>query len=93
MLCNMIKICIRFCWIYGLWIKAGGLKSIGLNHICLFFCVVFWNDCDEILGGKIGQLLKSYDHRGNNIRQFQIKISKDYFLIYEYVPSIALLSK
>lgn len=51
-----------------------------------------WNEGAEILGGNVEQRkLTSYDHQGNALRQFQIKISN--FRIYEYVPSIALLSK
>jgi len=52
------------------------------------------NDCAEILGGKAGQLLKSYDHHRNKLRQFQFKIPElYYFWIYQYVPSMAPLSK
>jgi F-box interacting protein len=53
----------------------------------------FGNDAAEIFGGKAGELLKSYDHHGKKLRQFQTGIPKmDYFKIYEYVPSITLLS-
>ncbi|GAU28942.1 hypothetical protein TSUD_59550 [Trifolium subterraneum] len=54
----------------------------------------FGVDAAEIFGGKAGELLKSYDHHGKKLRQFQIEIPEtDYFKIYEYVPSITLLSK
>jgi hypothetical protein len=65
----------------------------------------FGNDAAEIYGGNAGELLESYDHDGNKLRQFQIKIPEgcamhmsmcptyDYFRIYEYVPTITLLSK
>ncbi|GAU40521.1 hypothetical protein TSUD_92930 [Trifolium subterraneum] len=49
-----------------------------------------WNDGAEILGANVGELLASYDHHGNKLRKFQIEYG--YFMIYEYVPSIALLS-
>jgi F-box interacting protein len=66
----------------------------------------FGNDAAEIYGGNAGELLESYDHDGNKLHQFQIKIPEgscamhmsmcptyDYFSIYEYVPTITLLSK
>lgn len=50
------------------------------------------NNGDEILIGKVGQLLRSYDHLGNVLRQFRIDIlENEYFWIYEFVPSITLL--
>ncbi|PNY05322.1 F-box [Trifolium pratense] len=54
----------------------------------------FWNDAAEVFGGEAGELLESYDHHGKMLRQFQIEIPKNnYFKIYEYVPSVTLLSK
>ncbi|CAL5212867.1 unnamed protein product [Lathyrus oleraceus] len=53
-----------------------------------------WNNDEEILMGEVGQVLMSYDHHGNALRQFQIDIlENEYFWIYEFVPSISLLLK
>ncbi|CAK8577139.1 unnamed protein product [Lathyrus sativus] len=53
-----------------------------------------WSNGDEILIGKVGQVLRSYDRHGNALRQFQIDIlENECFWIYEFVPSIALLLK
>jgi F-box interacting protein len=52
-----------------------------------------WKNGDQLLGGKDGKSLASYDHQGNSLCQFQIDV--DYtmnFWIHEYVPSIAPLS-
>jgi len=72
------------------WTKKYMIKpDMSIYHMC-----GLWNDCAEILGGKAGQLLKSYDHHRNKLRQFQIEIPElNHFWIYEFVPSMAPLSK
>ncbi|KEH40219.1 hypothetical protein MtrunA17_Chr1g0156391 [Medicago truncatula] len=35
-----------------------------------------WKNGDELLGGKFGEPLKSYDHQGNSLCQFQIDFHK-----------------
>ena len=75
--------------------KNGWAKKYNFDTTqSMFHIYGIWNDGAEILGGNVEmRKLASYDHQGNALCQFQFKISKDYVLIYEYVPSIALLSK
>ena len=77
--------------------QNGWVKQYNIDTNRTMFSIYgIWNDGAEILGGKVEQQqqLTSYDHQGNVLRQFQFKISKDdCFWFYEYVPSIALLSK
>ncbi|CAI8617371.1 unnamed protein product [Vicia faba] len=80
-----------------IWImeQDGWSKKYNIGPFSSVFTIFgLWNKDDEILIGKVGQLLRSYDHHGNALRQFQIDILEDeYFWIYEFVPSITLLLK
>ncbi|MCI23958.1 F-box protein, partial [Trifolium medium] len=97
---------------YNLWLEIWVMdqnkwsKKYAIETTLMISLRRFGNDAAEIIGGNAGELLKSYDHHGNKLRQFQIKIPEgcamhmtmcqqayDYFRIYEYVPSITLLSK
>jgi len=61
----------------------------------MFHIYGLWNDGTEILVGEFGQRkLTSCDHHGNVLRQFQLDaLENACFWFYEYVPSIAPLSK
>jgi len=71
------------------WDKKYNISSI----VPMFRMHGLWKNDDQLLGGKDGKSLASYDHQGNSLCQFQIDV--DYtmnFWIHEYVPSIAPLS-
>ncbi|XP_039688982.1 F-box/kelch-repeat protein At3g23880 isoform X2 [Medicago truncatula] len=43
-----------------------------------------WKNGDQLLGGRAGELLRSYDHQGNSLCQFQIDVDyAKYFWIHE----------
>lgn len=79
--------------ILSIWVmdQSGWHKKCNIGPLVSMFRMCgLWKNGDQILGGKVGEPLTSYDYQGNSLDQFQIDV--DYIKLHEYVPSIAPLS-
>jgi len=79
--------------VLSIWVmdQSGWHKKCNIGPLVSMFrmCGLRKNG-DQILGGKVGKPLTSYDHEGNSLYQFQINVG--YIKLHEFVPSIAPLS-